>query len=429
MTDTASASRHALGQLPVPLAALRPPSASSGWVGIAGVVAVLAAIALLQSWFEPAWVKAVAVMGAAALAMVCADIVTHRVRGLPWGLRSQSARRLDLVRIGQKLVGFWLTIGVLAAAYWLLPVYAYASFAPFKDAAFACLPALIVIAPFYVAYVDRRQPDPDDAYLQLSGLLAGVRPADWTVLRQHALGWIVNGFFLPLMFGYVASDMSNLWSGPLLPRFDSFEAIFNRLIDLFYLIDVLLAATTYALTLRLLDTHIRSVEPTAAGWVVCLLCYPPFNTVTGRYLPYDQDGLFWGKLFAPTPALYVVWGSVILLLVFIYMWSTAAFGLRFSNLTHRGIITNGPYRWTKHPAYLSKNLSWWLISVPFIAGAGWMQAVQSCLLLGGVNLIYVLRAKTEERHLSSDPVYRQYAAFIAERGLFTTIRRATMRAL
>ena len=39
---------------------------------------------------------------------------------------------------------------------------------------------------------------------------------------------------------------------------------------------------------------------------------------------------------------------------------------RFSNLTHRGIITNGPYRYSKHPAYLAKNLSWWLVSMPFM---------------------------------------------------------------
>jgi hypothetical protein len=73
-----------------------------------------------------------------------------------------------------------------------------------------------------------------------------------------------------------------------------------------------------------------------SGWVVCLLCYPPFNNVTGQYLPYDQDNLFWGKVFAPYPMLNVIWGSVILVLVFVCMWSTAAFGLRFSNLTNRG---------------------------------------------------------------------------------------------
>ena len=27
----------------------------------------------------------------------------------------------------------------------------------------------------------------------------------------------------------------------------------------------------------------------------------------------------------------------------IYAWATVAFGFRFSNLTHRGILTHGPY--------------------------------------------------------------------------------------
>jgi len=415
-------------RLPVALAPVQPRSTSSVWVGVVGIVVALTTIVLLQSWLQPSWVKTLAVLGLVATAMIVVDGLTHRLQRRPWGLGGQPLRPLDLVRVGRKLIGFWLTLSVLAAAYALLPVYADASFTPFKEAALACLPALLIIAPVYIGYVDRRQFDPDDAYSQLCSLLAGQRPAHWTILRQHALGWVVKGFFLPLMFGFVTSDLASLWSGSVLPRLDSFEVVFSRLIDLFYLLDVLLAGVAYALTLRLLDTHIQSTEPTVGGWVVCLMCYPPFNVVTGKFLPYDQDNLYWGKVFASSPALYVAWGSVILVLVFTYMWSTAAFGLRFSNLTHRGIITNGPYRWSKHPAYISKNLSWWLISVPFIAGAGWLQAVQSCLLLAGVNLIYFLRAKTEERHLSRDPAYRDYAQFIARHGLLAGLSTLRLRA-
>ena len=40
-----------------------------------------------------------------------------------------------------------------------------------------------------------------------------------------------------------------------------------------------------------------------------------------------------------------------------------------------------------------------------------------------MNLIYYLRAKTEERHLMRDPDYRAYAAWIAEHGLFARVRR------
>jgi protein-S-isoprenylcysteine O-methyltransferase Ste14 len=48
------------------------------------------------------------------------------------------------------------------------------------------------------------------------------------------------------------------------------------------------------------------------------------------------------------------------LLTGIYAWATVAFGLRFSNLTYRGVLTNGPYAFTRHPAYLSKNAFWWM---------------------------------------------------------------------
>lgn len=146
------------------------------------------------------------------------------------------------------------------------------------------------------------------------------------------------------------------------------------------------------------------------------------NHALGQYLSHDQDQLYWGEVFAPWPALYVAWGSAILVLIAdSHLWAMAAFGLRFSNLTHRGIITNGPYRWVKHPADPCKNLSWWLISVPFIAGAGWPVALQSCALLAGTNLLYYLRARTQERHLRADPVYREYEAWMAQHGLFARL--------
>ena len=410
----------------------RPRSATGVWTGAAGVAATLVAIVLLRDWLAPSWLKALAVLGGVAATMALVEVAVYRTHLNPTtGLSQQPLRPIDPLRMAQKLVGFWLTIGALAAAYCLLPSYATDFFAPFREAALWCLPALVVFSPFYIALIDQRQREPIDAYAQIAMLLGGARPADWNPLLVHARGWVVKGFFLPLMFVYVSNNLAGLWSGPFIPPPGNFEAILPRAIDLLFLIDVLLAAIAYTLTVQIIDTQIRSVEPTAGGWIVCLMCYPPFNDITGRFLPYDQDSLFWGQVFAPFPAAYVLWGSVILGLTFIYAWSTAAFGLRFSNLTNREIITAGPYRWSKHPAYISKNLSWWMISVPFVAGAGWATALQSCLLLAGVNLIYLLRARTEERHLMQDPAYREYAAFIAREGLLAQLigrRRSLNRA-
>lgn len=422
MTDTTfpAAAAAADDRSPAPL----PKSAAGIWTGIAGIVAAITAIVLLRDWLQPSWMKTLAVLGAGAAAMILVDVAVYRTYLNPTtGLAQAPLRPFDPWRFAQKLVGLSATISVVALAYASLPEYAGDYYRPFKQAALWCLPALIVFSPLYVAYVDRRQREPDDAYVQLAMLIGGRRPDDWSVLAAHARGWLVKAFFLPLMFVLLTNNLLFMWSTPL-PAIGDFGAIFAWTIAGLYLVDVFIAGISYALTLRLLDTHIRSVEPTLGGWVICLICYAPFSAVTlDLYLRYDQDKLAWGDVFGPYPLLYVVWGLAILALIGIYTLSTVVFGLRFSNLTNRGIITNGPYRWTKHPAYLAKNLSWWMISVPFIAGAGWPTAILSCLLLGGLNLVYLVRARTEERHLAQDPVYRDYQAYMAEHGLLETLLR------
>jgi protein-S-isoprenylcysteine O-methyltransferase Ste14 len=82
------------------------------------------------------------------------------------------------------------------------------------------------------------------------------------------------------------------------------------------------------------------------------------------------------------------------------------------------------YRFTKHPAYVSKNLSWWLASTPWVVGGGtFWEAVRRCVLLGCVNFIYFMRARTEERHLSGDPTYVAYAQWMNEHGVLAFLGR------
>jgi protein-S-isoprenylcysteine O-methyltransferase Ste14 len=155
---------------------------------------------------------------------------------------------------------------------------------------------------------------------------------------------------------------------------------------------------------------------------VALACYQPFWSLLSRvYFDYSR-GLAWGPWLQGRPVIYCIWGSIILLLYGIYLWSTVVFGCRFSNLTHRGIITNGPYRWTKHPAYIAKNLAYWMTFVPFIVSSSLADSIRRCLLLGLVNWIYYMRAKTEEAHLSNDPDYVQYKEWIARHGIFRWLK-------
>lgn len=246
--------------------------------------------------------------------------------------------------------------------------------------------------------------------------------ADKRKAGQVFLGWLVKGFFLALMTVFCCNDINWLMTRDPLIR-DGYGAgqqfmfFYQFAYKGLFLIDVTLATVGYILTLRIFDTHIRSTEPTMFGWGVALFCYPPFyNVFNNQYLAYG-DQTPWGTWLQEYPFWYCAWGGTILVLLSVYVWGTIAFGIRFSNLTHRGIITAGPYRWCKHPAYLAKNISWWLISVPFITADPWHVALRHCLLLALMNLIYYLRARTEERHLSADPTYVAYALAMNERGV------------
>ncbi len=83
-----------------------------------------------------------------------------------------------------------------------------------------------------------------------------------------------------------------------------------------------------------------------------------------------------------------------------YVAATVALGFKSSNLTNRGIVTRFPYNIVRHPAYIGKNLLWF-IEFLFLS--------QKHLgLLIGFFIIYLLRAWTEERHLKKDPDYVAY---------------------
>jgi protein-S-isoprenylcysteine O-methyltransferase Ste14 len=329
----------------------------------------------------------------------------------------------DRMRVVARLIGLAMTLGSITAVYALLPEYQGSFYFPFWNFLEILSPVLL-LTPLYFIWIDRRIAPAHDAYAQLGGLLLKRRPAElhWPTLRTHITGWAVKAFFLPLMVVYLNGEVRSVF-GTYRVLAPNTMAIYHFLYEVAYLIDLLFCVVGYTLTVRALDSHIRSTEPTAFGWVIALICYQPFYSVIGgTYLRYD-DGLFWDNWLTGFPVVQAIWGTVIIALLFIYSLSTAAFGLRFSNLTHRGIITRGPYRYTKHPAYLSKNLSWWLISVPFISNVAWYEAIRNCCLLGLINLVYFLRARTEERHLSRDPEYVAYAQRINEHGLLRPLAR------
>jgi protein-S-isoprenylcysteine O-methyltransferase Ste14 len=186
----------------------------------------------------------------------------------------------------------------------------------------------------------------------------------------------------------------------------------------FYLLDVTVGLIGYVLTLRATGSQIRSANPYREAWLFCLICYPPFwDPLRIHLLSYETGGITWNDYLEYSPLIYV-WGVALIVLEGVYVWATIAFGIRFSNLTNRGILTSGPYRFLKHPAYVAKNASWWLWYLPFIPVRGFEVAAIDCLQLAAVNWLYFMRARTEEQHLREDPAYREYEAWIASRSWF-----------
>lgn len=126
-------------------------------------------------------------------------------------------------------------------------------------------PFIAIGGIIYLVFVDLRQVDPEDAYAQLGGLIAGQSwPSDWTQIAQHARGWLVKGFFLPLMFVYLTGDLGAFWRTDFSTLW-SFRVFYEFANNTLFIVDLLFACIGYLFTLRLIDTHIRSTEPTMTG--------------------------------------------------------------------------------------------------------------------------------------------------------------------
>lgn len=279
---------------------------------------------------------------------------------------------------------------------------------------FVVLPVLLILAPYYVRWAEQRSPHPDDDYERFGQAVLRQRPWCWTEQKALLLAWAVKITFIPLVYTWLIPSFQTLlqfngWWNP------------TALVTGFFLFgitaDLMVGTAGYLFASRLIGTEVRSTDDTLLGWGVCLICYPPLLPIL-KQLAAQADGVIWSDWLLPNEPLYWLWAALIVLSWMVYWFATMAFGLRFSNLSWRGLVDNGPYRYTKHPAYLAKNLYWWLHTVPFIGISGTSDLLRNLFGLSLVSFIYYLRAKTEERHLRRFPEYAEYAARIEREGLF-----------
>jgi len=409
--------------------AAHPKSAVSIGSGVSGSVAlvVILCVGLIQGW--GAFTMIFALMFSAAAASAIWDVVVDKVHlrpstGMDWSNRRPLGDIWHIV--GVKLVGLGATFGLALFIYHVLHTYQDSKFDFYFDILRIGAPAFLALCPLYVLWTTRYMVEPRDKLWHFGRLVMGGREdVDMAAVKDHLISWGVKVFFLAFLFSIVPLVFLPILSATAEEVFAGVVPFFATVVAFMFLFDVCFGTFGYVMTFRPLDSHIRSANPYLSAWVFALICYPPFALMSDdgplNYKATTENWIFW---LADMPVLLIVWGVIMAVLTALYAASTVIFGIRFSNLTNRGIITVGPYRYFKHPAYLSKNVYWWFVAMPFLSTADDpMVAVRNCILLGLVNVVYYMRAKTEEKHLMHDPDYQAYAAWIAEHGLIPRLLR------
>jgi protein-S-isoprenylcysteine O-methyltransferase Ste14 len=404
----------------------RPKSAVSPGVGFVGLAGLLAWAAVARSSGMEGPFAAITALFACGVPMILWSLLVDKVHlnpstGIDWSRAPRPIKETLDISIA-KIAGLWATWAVIGAFYCICRWYWDGGYLFAMYVLGVASIAMLILSIPYILWLDRRLVEPRDGAWHFGQLIAGrADRADRAILFEHFRSWAVKGFFLAFMVSIVPGN----WIETIRPAATDIAAdpvsLARWLIGAMFMVDVCFATVGYVLTLKPLDAHIRSANPYAAGWTAALICYPPFILMNGGGpLDYHQntagsDG--WTYWLDGAPAALAITGVILVVLTGIYAWATVAFGLRFSNLTHRGILTHGPYAWSKHPAYLSKNLFWWIAAMPFLATTGNpVDMIRNTAIMAAVSGIYYWRARTEERHLMADPAYREYAEWMERNG-------------
>ncbi|WP_173425744.1 methyltransferase family protein [Aurantiacibacter marinus] len=416
-----------------------PASDVSPWVGLVGLATLLAYILLARSFPEIAAMlgypdqfgrlsgpySAMLAMVLTGSAMAAYSLVVEKVHrnpstGIDWENRRPISEIIDISIT--KLAGLWATWFIIGGLYCLGRWYWEGQYLFAMQVLGAAIIPLVVLSVPYVIWIDRVMKNPRDHSWHFGAMLIGREAFDLEEVKKHWRSWIIKGFFsafmisiIPIGFAAVVdADAAGILGDPV--------RLGVLLFELLFVIDVQIGTVGYLLTFRPLDAHIRSGNPFLAGWIAALACYPPLAWgVLGNIINYDVNTADWAYWFADYPPLLWIWAAWLVFLTAIYAWATFAFGIRFSNLTYRGVITNGPYRYTRHPAYVSKNLFWWSSTMPFLVTSGsTVDMIRNTVFIAVVSGIYYWRARTEEAHLLlEDPKYREYYDWMEDNGVIT----------
>jgi protein-S-isoprenylcysteine O-methyltransferase Ste14 len=148
--------------------------------------------------------------------------------------------------------------------------------------------------------------------------------------------------------------------------------------------------------------------------VVLILIRKPATTASYRPLDWVVSFITSGGSLLARPGHIVPVSaglavSLVLVGLFGQFWSKLTLGRSFGvTPANRGLKLTGPYRWVRHPIYLSYFVGWvgFLLLNPTL----WNAAVYTICLAG-----QLYRMDAEERVLGRDPDYAKYAAEVRYR--------------
>jgi isoprenylcysteine carboxyl methyltransferase (ICMT) family protein YpbQ len=289
---------------------------------------------------------------------------------------------------------------------------------------FVWLMAWIIIAPAFAIRLGleaRRNGSVGGAFP--SGLGEALLPLDRARLRALAPAarlWGLKAFFIPLyamsLYALLSLAFANTLSGAV--------AWLTLAVTFAYTVDLSFGLSGYLMASNSLVQTIKSTQTRFGGWLVCLLCYGPLMSHWPDFEAVVRQEIGWPAILGGEPLLLAGAAAMLVLLV-LYVWATVCFGLRFCNLSNRGLISHGPYRWMKHPAYFAHAANAWIITFVFMPAAGVTLGPSQLLVPVAFTLLYWLRSVTEEQHLNEDADYVAYAGWIDRHGLVARARQLT----
>jgi protein-S-isoprenylcysteine O-methyltransferase Ste14 len=124
-----------------------------------------------------------------------------------------------------------------------------------------------------------------------------------------------------------------------------------------------------------------------------------------------------GLFYLPVAAVNGVVAAVLLVIsVALYEWARHTiwrrhFGIAFADQVPEAVCTDGPYRWVRHPLYVSYLLAYLAL---LVALPHWLTAAVFVVNIA----LFAFAARNDERNLAASALAADYAAYRERTGMF-----------